>query len=64
MNDKPDTSARNGVNKATGGGPARQQDRRDRQAQSLRDNLKRRKRQARSRDDSRKPGAPSSSSPF
>ncbi len=55
MNDKVTSKAQAGADKAEGRGVILQKERAQRQAQSLRDNLKKRKQQVRSRDDADKP---------
>mgnify|MGYP007047040112 CR=1 FL=1 len=57
MDDKPDPKHQGAGNTASGRGAALQKQRRTRQAQSLRDNLKKRKQQVRARDAGRKPEA-------
>ena len=51
MNDTPDNKTETLDKQALGRGEARQQERQVRQAQSLRDNLKKRKQQVRARDE-------------
>ena len=51
MNDRPDKKTEPEENSAAGRGVSRLKERQTRQARSLRDNLKKRKQQVRSRDD-------------